>query len=76
MAISRAQSLPAWSACSRVLCATLWIQFPGADTIQSDFARRGMRFSHDAELTTPSYYRVRMNAIERGSILAAQSVSA
>ncbi|KAH9057785.1 glycosyl hydrolase family 92-domain-containing protein [Lactarius vividus] len=40
---------------------------PGAGTVQSDFARRGMRFSHDDELTTPSYYRARLDAIEGAS---------
>lgn len=49
---------------------------PGAGAVQSDFADRGMRFRHDDELTTPSYYRVRMDAIEGGSILAEQSASA
>jgi putative alpha-1,2-mannosidase len=49
---------------------------PGAGAVQSNFAHRGMRFSHDDELTTPSYYRVRMDAIEGGSILAEQSASA
>ncbi|KAI9433354.1 glycosyl hydrolase family 92-domain-containing protein [Lactarius indigo] len=48
---------------------------PGAGRVQSDFARRGMRFSHDDELTTPSYYRVRLDAIEGGSILAEQSAT-
>ncbi|KAH9029473.1 glycosyl hydrolase family 92-domain-containing protein [Lactarius hengduanensis] len=48
---------------------------PGAGTVQSDFARRGMRFSHDDELTTPSYYRARLDAIEGGSILAEQSAT-
>ncbi|KAF8261269.1 glycosyl hydrolase family 92-domain-containing protein [Lactarius quietus] len=48
---------------------------PGAGTIQSDFARRGMHFSHEDELTTPSYYRVHMDANEGGSILAEQSAT-
>ncbi|KAI9455755.1 glycosyl hydrolase family 92-domain-containing protein [Lactarius psammicola] len=48
---------------------------PGAGTVQSNFARRGMRFDHDNELTTPSYYRVRLDAIEGGSILAEQSAT-
>jgi putative alpha-1,2-mannosidase len=48
---------------------------PGAGTIQSLFKRRGMRFSHGEEVTTPSYYRVHLNAIEGGSILAEQSAS-
>ena len=50
---------------------------PGAGTVQSSFARRGMRFSHEDERTTPSYYRVRLDALEAGgSILAEQSASA
>jgi putative alpha-1,2-mannosidase len=48
---------------------------PGAGTVENNFARRGMRFSHDDELTTLSYYRVRMDTIEGGSILAEQSAS-
>jgi putative alpha-1,2-mannosidase len=48
---------------------------PGAGTIQSVFERRGMRFSHDDEITTPSYYRARLSAIEGGSIIAELSAS-
>ena len=48
---------------------------PGAGTIRSVFGRRGMRFSHRDEVTTPSYYRVRLDAIEGGSIVTEQSAS-
>ncbi|KAN0141549.1 hypothetical protein V8E53_000011 [Lactarius tabidus] len=46
---------------------------PGAGA--SNFAPRRMRFSHDDELTRPSYYRVRIDAAEGGSILAEQSTA-
>ena len=51
---------------------------PGVGTtVESVFARRGMRFRHDDERASPGYYRVRMDAREGpGSILAEQSASA
>ncbi|KAI0260975.1 glycosyl hydrolase family 92-domain-containing protein [Gloeopeniophorella convolvens] len=48
---------------------------PGAGTVQSLFERRGMNFSHDDEVVSPSYYRARLTAIEGGSILAEQSAT-
>jgi hypothetical protein len=38
-------------------------------TIQSNFAQRMMRSSYDDKLTTPSYHRVCMDAIEASSIV-------
>jgi hypothetical protein len=44
--------------------------------VQSNFARCGMRCSDNDELTRPSYYRVRMDAIEGGSMHAERRASA
>ncbi|KAF8270576.1 hypothetical protein EI94DRAFT_1698748 [Lactarius quietus] len=48
---------------------TYRIVFPGAGTVQSHFARRTMRFSHDDELTTLNYHHVRIDAIYGGPII-------
>ncbi|KAN0141548.1 hypothetical protein V8E53_000010 [Lactarius tabidus] len=37
---------------------------PGAGIIQSNFTRRGIRFSHDDELITPSHYRMRSKGVQ------------
>ncbi|KAI0315644.1 glycosyl hydrolase family 92-domain-containing protein [Amylostereum chailletii] len=51
------------------------ILFPGAGDVETVFERRGMRFSHDEETRTPSYYRVEMDALEGGKITAEQSAT-
>jgi len=48
---------------------------PGAGGIRSTFEERGMPFSHNDEVITPSYYRVELHPIEGGHITAEQSAS-
>ncbi|KAI0051484.1 glycoside hydrolase family 92 protein [Auriscalpium vulgare] len=48
---------------------------PGAGAVQSVFEERGMRFSHDDEVLTPSYYKAILAAIEGGHIVAEQSAT-
>lgn len=49
---------------------------PGAGAVQTVFENRGMNFSHDDEVSSASYYSVKLDAIEGGHILAEQSASA
>ncbi|KIJ59754.1 glycoside hydrolase family 92 protein [Hydnomerulius pinastri MD-312] len=48
---------------------------PGAGKVLPKFEDRGMQFSHDNEVVSPSYYSVELNAIEGGKILAEQSAT-
>ncbi|TFY71610.1 hypothetical protein EVG20_g1399 [Dentipellis fragilis] len=48
---------------------------PGAGTVRSVFEERGMKFSKDSEVITPSYYKADLDAIEGGKILAEQSAT-
>ncbi|EIM85302.1 uncharacterized protein STEHIDRAFT_60062 [Stereum hirsutum FP-91666 SS1] len=48
---------------------------PGAGEVQSVFKDRGMPFSHDDEVITPSYYRASLEATDGGHILAEQSAT-
>lgn len=48
---------------------------PGAGEVKSVFEDRGMSFSHDDEVITPSYYRANLEATDGGHILAEQSAS-
>ena len=49
---------------------------PGAGHVRSKFQERGMKFERSSEVRTPSYYRVEMDAVEGGKIIAEQSASA
>ncbi|KAF8266001.1 hypothetical protein EI94DRAFT_1830870 [Lactarius quietus] len=49
---------------------------PGCRHSPGDFTHSGMPFSHDDELTTPIYHRVRIDAINRGSSRAPPPTSA
>lgn len=51
------------------------IVVPGAGDVQSVFEKRGMDFSHDDEVITPSYYSATLQARTGGTILAEQSAS-
>ncbi|KAA1478112.1 hypothetical protein DENSPDRAFT_787640 [Dentipellis sp. KUC8613] len=51
------------------------IVVPGAGTVRSVFEERGMQFSKDSEVITPSYYKADLNAIEGGKITAEQSAT-
>ncbi|KAI0693475.1 glycoside hydrolase family 92 protein [Cytidiella melzeri] len=51
------------------------IVVPGAGDVQSVFEKRGMNFSHDDEVLTPSYYSARLEARTGGTILAEQSAT-
>ncbi|THH04399.1 hypothetical protein EW146_g10189 [Bondarzewia mesenterica] len=48
---------------------------PGAGQVRSVFEQRGMNFSHEGEILTPSYYKSILSAIEGGTIVAEQSAS-
>jgi hypothetical protein len=48
---------------------------PGAGDVQSTFAKRGMAFSHDDEVITPSYYSANLLPSTGGTIVAEQSAS-
>ncbi|OBZ65460.1 hypothetical protein A0H81_14578 [Grifola frondosa] len=48
---------------------------PGAGEVQSIFEQRAMRFSHDDEVLSASYYSVSMDAIEGGRIHAEQTAT-
>ena len=48
---------------------------PGAGAVRPAFGERGMGFSHEDEIATPSYYSVVLDAIEGGSIRVEQSAS-
>lgn len=47
---------------------------PGTGTVKSQFSDRGLKFSHDREVITPSYYSVELEP-EKGTILAEQTAS-
>jgi putative alpha-1,2-mannosidase len=49
---------------------------PGAGRVRAEFADRGMGFSKEVEMHSPSYYAVQMEAAEGGTIRAEQSASA
>ncbi|KAI0059303.1 hypothetical protein BV25DRAFT_1809203 [Artomyces pyxidatus] len=51
------------------------IVVPGAGTVRSVFEERGMSFSHDNEVLTPSYYKAELSAIEGGHITSEQSAT-
>ncbi|KZV62243.1 glycoside hydrolase family 92 protein [Peniophora sp. CONT] len=48
---------------------------PGAGKIRSKFDERGMAFDMESEVLTPSYYKVEMDAVEGGRIVAEQSAT-
>ena len=48
---------------------------PGAGGVQAVFEERGMAFSHDNEVITPSYYSVQLSPKTGGTILAEQTAS-
>jgi len=48
---------------------------PGAGQVRDVFEDRGMRFSHDTEVVSASYYSAELDAIEGGTILAEQTAS-
>ena len=48
---------------------------PGAGAVKSVFEERGMKFSHEDEITTPGYYSASLAAIDGGTIRAEQSAS-
>ncbi|EPQ59845.1 glycoside hydrolase family 92 protein [Gloeophyllum trabeum ATCC 11539] len=48
---------------------------PGVGDVKPAFEDRGMPFSHDKEVITPSYYSVYLDAPGGGSILAEQSAT-
>lgn len=48
---------------------------PGAGSIRSVFEDRGMKFDHEEEVVSASYYSTQLEAIEGGSIKAEQSAS-
>ncbi|EJF59982.1 glycoside hydrolase family 92 protein [Dichomitus squalens] len=48
---------------------------PGAGTVQPEFEKRGMGFSHTNEIASANYYSVILNAIEGGQIHAEQSAT-
>ena len=48
---------------------------PGAGHVRSKFEERGMKFKRSGEVRTPSYYRVEVDAVEGGKIVAEQSAS-
>ncbi|KAH7923196.1 glycoside hydrolase family 92 protein [Leucogyrophana mollusca] len=48
---------------------------PGAGDVHPKFEDRGMKFSHDQEVVSASYYSVHMEAQQGGKILAEQSAT-
>ena len=48
---------------------------PGAGEVRSKFTERGMAFSHDDEVISPSYYSASLRTAEGHRILAEQSAS-
>ncbi|KAL0948857.1 hypothetical protein HGRIS_008977 [Hohenbuehelia grisea] len=48
---------------------------PGSGPVRSSFGDRGMEFSRDSEIITPSYYSVEMQAFGGGIIHAEQSAT-
>ena len=48
---------------------------PGAGDVKTAFEDRGMRFSHKDEIISASYYKVQMDALQGGRIIAEQSAS-
>ena len=52
------------------------IVVPGTGDVKPLFGERGMAFTHDDEILTPSYYRVKLNPVEGGHVVAEQSASA
>ncbi|KAI0696503.1 glycosyl hydrolase family 92-domain-containing protein [Cerioporus squamosus] len=52
-----------------------FVVVPGAGEIRSVFEERGMKFSHDKETATASYYSVSMNATDGGTIQVEQSAT-
>lgn len=48
---------------------------PGSGDVKPVFEQRGLKFSHDDEIITPSYYSVELQAQNGGKIHAEQSAS-
>ncbi|KAI0084207.1 glycoside hydrolase family 92 protein [Irpex rosettiformis] len=48
---------------------------PGAGDVEAVFEARGMKFSHDDEIITPSYYSATLQAKTGGTIVAEQSAT-
>ncbi|KAK7026548.1 glycosyl hydrolase family 92-domain-containing protein [Favolaschia claudopus] len=48
---------------------------PGTGSVKSKFEDRGLRFSNDTQITSPSYYRVELDTGDGGRILAEQSAT-
>jgi putative alpha-1,2-mannosidase len=48
---------------------------PGAGRVRDIFEHRGMKFVHENEVVSASYYSVKMDGIEGGQIFAEQSAS-
>ena len=48
---------------------------PGAGNVEAVFEKRGMKFSHDDEVITPSYYSATLQPKTGGTIFAEQSAS-
>jgi hypothetical protein len=51
------------------------IVVPGTGNVKPTFEERGLGFTHDNEILTPSYYRVNLSPIEGGQVIAEQSAS-
>jgi putative alpha-1,2-mannosidase len=51
------------------------IVVPGVGKVKPLFEARGMGFTHEEEILSPSYYQVKLNPAEGGSLLAEQSAS-
>ncbi|KAK7001649.1 glycoside hydrolase family 92 protein [Favolaschia claudopus] len=48
---------------------------PGTGSVKSKFEDRGLRFSDDTQIISPSYYRVELDTGDGGRILAEQSAT-
>ncbi|VDB92408.1 unnamed protein product [Peniophora sp. CBMAI 1063] len=48
---------------------------PGSGKVKAKFDDRGMKFERASEIRTPSYYRVEMDAVDGGQIIAEQSAT-
>ncbi|KAF8887766.1 glycosyl hydrolase family 92-domain-containing protein [Infundibulicybe gibba] len=51
------------------------IVIPGAGQVKTKFEERGMTFSHDDEVVTPSYYSVDLSLPNGGTVFAEQSAT-
>eukprot|EP00604_Paraphysomonas_vestita_P002972 CAMPEP_0174821058 /NCGR_PEP_ID=MMETSP1107-20130205/5318_1 /TAXON_ID=36770 /ORGANISM="Paraphysomonas vestita, Strain GFlagA" /LENGTH=553 /DNA_ID=CAMNT_0016037667 /DNA_START=38 /DNA_END=1696 /DNA_ORIENTATION=- len=43
---------------------------PGTGDVKTAFHQRGLKFSHDDEVSTPNYYKVILNSLNNGNIIA------